>query len=269
MLKTVLFVFTSVYVSLVYAQDSVLEIITLQNRPAEEVQTLLAPLLEASERVAADGANLIVRAPPERLAQIKALVEQLDAKLHNLLITVVQSEKLSADELNAGADIRLNIPLNKPSDISGRIQGRYAERQSRGGTDNTQTLRTLEGRTAYIQTGQSRPVQNITIYNAGSGYPAAVGSTTLIEATTGFAVTPYISGNAVIMTVSPWSGRLQNRGAIATQSASTQLSAKLGEWIELGAVRQTGQFRRDAPLAQRHEIRNSDLRILVKVDLID
>lgn len=269
MLKKSIIVFLLVYSALVYARESVLEIITLNYRPAAEVQALIAPLLEPSDRVAADGANLIVRAPPERLAEIKALVAQLDAKLHNLLITVLQGQNISAAELNASADVRLTIPINQPGDVSGRIRGRFNESQSRGSSSNTQTLRTLEGQTAYIKAGVSRPVRNVTVYDTGSGYPLAVNSAAMIEATTGFAVTPRLSGEEVIMSVSPWSDRLQNNGAIATQSATTSVRAKLGEWIEIGGAEEASQFRQDGTLTRIRDSRSGDLRILVKVEIID
>jgi type II secretory pathway component GspD/PulD (secretin) len=269
MLKKSLFILMLVCSSLVYAEESVLEIITLNYRPAEEVPPLLAPLLEPSERIVADGANLIIRATPERLEEIRALVAQLDAKLHNLLITVLQGGNISAEELNAGARVQLNVPLDKPADASGRIQGQFHAAQSSAAADNTQTLRTLEGQAAYIKAGQSRPVRSVTVYDTGHGYPAAVSSTAMLEVTTGFAVTPRLSGDEVLIAVSPWSDRLQNNGAIATQSAATNLRAKLGEWIEIGGIRETSQYQQDGALSRIRENRNSALRILIKVEIID
>lgn len=269
MLKTSLLMLLLIFSTRVFSDDSVLEIITLNYRPAEEVQALLAPLLEPSDRIAADGSNLIIHAPPARLAEIKALVAQLDAKLHNLLITVLQGQNVSADELNAAARVRIDIPLNKPSAASGRIQGQFSAAQSRDESENSQTVRTLEGHTAYIKAGRAQPVQSVTVYNSGYGYPAAVNSTTVIEATTGFAVEPRVSGDEVTMEVSPWSDQLQNNGAIATQSATTNLRAKLGEWIEIGSVQQAQQYRQDGTLTRIRGDRNSELRILIKVEIID
>jgi type II secretory pathway component GspD/PulD (secretin) len=271
MLKKSLFILILMLLcnSWVYAEESALEIITLNYRPAEEVRTLIAPLLDPSERVAADGANLIIRASPERLEEIKALVAQLDAKLHNLLITVVQSRDISAAELNASANAAINVPLDKPSDISGRIQGRFNAAQTRTVADNTQTVRTLEGQTAYIKTGQTQPVQSVTVYDSRYGYPLAANSAAMIEATTGFAVTPRLNGDEVIMAVSPWSDRLQNNGAIATQSAQTNLRARVGEWVEIGGVREASEQQRDGTLARIRGSRSSELHILVKVEIID
>lgn len=269
MLKISLIFLLLVFSTGAFSDDSVLEIITLNNRPAEEVQALIAPLLEPSDRVAADGMNLIIRATPERLSEIKKLIEQLDGKLHNLLITVLQGQNISADELNASASVSVDIPINKPSSASGEIAGQFHAAQSHHNTDNTQTLRTLEGQTAYIKAGQALPVQSITVYNSGSGYPVATNSTTMIEATTGFAVTPRLNGDEVIMAVSPWSGQLQNNGAIAIQNATTNLRTKLGEWVEIGSAQEAQQFQQNGTLSAIRDNRNSSLRILVKVEVIN
>jgi type II secretory pathway component GspD/PulD (secretin) len=267
--KALLFILMLVCGSLVHAEESVLEIITLNYRPAEEIPPLLAPLLEPSEGVAADGANLIIRAAPERLEAIKALVAQLDAKLHNLLISVLQGRDVSAAELNAAAQVRFNVPLDKPSATSARIQGRFQDTQSRTSAENTQTVRTLEGQPAYIKAGESRPVRSVTVYDSGYGRPAAVNSTTMLEATTGFAVTPRLSGDEVLLAVAPWSDRLQRNGSVATQSAATNLRAKLGEWIEIGAIEESSQQQQDGTLSRMRENRNSNLRMLIKVEIID
>jgi hypothetical protein len=48
----------------VLADDRVMEIITLQNRPAAEIQPALTPLLDATDVVSASGFDLIVKTTP-------------------------------------------------------------------------------------------------------------------------------------------------------------------------------------------------------------
>lgn len=251
------------------ASENSLEIITLNNRPAEEVQPLLTPLLDPEDRVIADGANLIIRAAPERLEQIRNLVAQLDTNLHNLLITVQQGHDLNADALNASANLAVEIPLHHPSAAKGVISGQFNEGRSQASSNNTQTLRTLEGETAHIQAGQAVPIPSITVYDSGYGYPAAAESTALIEATTGFAVTPRLNGDHVLLAVSPWSDRLQHNGAISTQSATTNLRARLGEWVEIGSIQDSSHYQQRGALSRIRENSSSDLHILVKVEIID
>jgi type II secretory pathway component GspD/PulD (secretin) len=264
MLRPYLLALTLLFSVAASAEESVLAIIPINYRPAEEIQPLIVPLLDPSDRVAADGANLIVRTAPQRLEQIKALIAQLDSKPHNLLITVLQGQNLSAEQLNTNASVYLNVPLNKPSSTSGEIQGELNAYQERRITDNTQTIRTLEGQPAFIKVGKAQPVQSWAVY--GYGYPAVVSSTTMLEATTGFAVTPRLSGDEVLIAVSPWSNQLQNNGVIDTQSATTNVRAKLGEWVEIGGVQEESQHSGQGFLSANSGSRSTALHILVKVE---
>ena len=122
----------------------------------------------------------------------------------NFIITVIQSRHTTAEELNAAARVKLNIPIDDFSTSSGRITGQYDQTQNQNANESTQTIRTVEGNTAFIKAGSAYPVQNIQIYNSGYGYPAVSTSTEFIDATTGFAVTPRLAGQQAILDVSPW-----------------------------------------------------------------
>jgi hypothetical protein len=61
---------------------------------------------------------------------------------------------------------------------------------------------------------------------------------------TGFYATPRLSGDRVTLEISPQQQRLTggDRGAqvaVATGSAATTVSGRLGEWIEIGGVIET------------------------------
>ncbi len=84
--------------------EPVMEVITVYNRPAEELRPLLLPLLEGSDQVVANGDSLIVKTEPERLQTITNLIRKLDNPLHNLMISVIQSRDVTADQLNAGVN---------------------------------------------------------------------------------------------------------------------------------------------------------------------
>ncbi len=68
-----------------------LHVIELEHRPATEIQALIAPLLVPGDRVIASGFKLIIKAPPQRIAEIEALIAELDAIQENLLISVNDS----------------------------------------------------------------------------------------------------------------------------------------------------------------------------------
>jgi type II secretory pathway component GspD/PulD (secretin) len=147
--------------NLSFAGETIIEVITIYNRPASEIQPLIGPILENTDRVIADGSNLIVRTTPERLNEIKKFINSLDTRLNNLIISVIQSRHTTAEELNAAARVNLNIPIENISKSSGRITGHYDQAQKQSAKESTQTIRTLEGNTAYIKAGNAYPIQNV------------------------------------------------------------------------------------------------------------
>jgi hypothetical protein len=267
--KFLFFIFISLLSNLSFAAETILEVIPLFNRPASEIQPLLSPLLESTDQVIADGSNLIVRTTHERLAEIKIIISKLDARQNNLIITVIQSRQTTAEELNAAARVRLNIPVDDVSKSGGRINGHVYQTQDQHANENTQTIRTMEGNPAYIKTGSTYPTQNVQIYNSGYGYPAVSTSTEFIEATTGFAVTPRLAGQQVILDVSPWSDKMNKRGQIQTQDAQSTIRMNLGEWVELGGIGENSNSSTTGNLSTIRQTSRNQLHILVKVDQVD
>jgi hypothetical protein len=247
----------------VLADDRVMEIITLQNRPAAEIQPALTPLLDATDVVSASGFDLIVKTTPERLESILALIQQLDKRQHNLLISVIQNSHKTADELNAEASVM--ISSNKI-----RMQGMLADTRDISQQHSTQQLRTLEGRAAHIQTGQQRPIEQTTVYDSGYGYPGVSTTTQMQEASSGFAATPRLLGNNdVIIDIAPWSDRFVNSQGLETQSVQTSLRTKLGEWVELAGSGLNQQSDSNGLNGMNYQTNTRDVHILLKVELVD
>ncbi|NOT13650.1 MAG: hypothetical protein HOP23_17800 [Methylococcaceae bacterium] len=245
-----------------FADSTVIEVIPLYNRPASEIQPLLNPLLENDDRVIADGSNLLVRTSPIRLAQIKAFINKLDTHLNDLIITVIQSRQATAEELNA--QIRAQI---YPS--GGSVDGHYYQTQDRSDHDNRQTVRTLEGKPAYIKVGNTVPVQNYQSYVTGNGYAGVSSSTEFVEASTGFAVTPRLTGQQVILDITPWSENFETRNRIQGQQVQTTLTANLGEWVGIGGIEQSMQGGSNQPLARSWQTHDNRMHVLIKVEKVN
>lgn len=245
-----------------FAEDTIIEVIPLTNRPAFEILPLLAPLLGNTAQLVDNGSNLLVKTTPDRLAEIKAIVNQLDVRLSNLVITVIQSKYTTADELNAAARVQANIPLDDPSRAGGRIIGHVYQTQDKSTDKNTQTVRTMEGVPAHIETGNVYPRQNFSVY----GYPT---TTQYTEATTGFAVIPRLAGQQVILSVAPWSDKMNGRGQIETQNAQSTIRVNLGEWVELGGSGENSTSSSNGAFVNTRQIDKSQMHILVKVDRVD
>jgi len=260
--KFLILIFITLLGNNVLAADTVIEVIRLNHRPAFEILPLLAPLLGNSAQLIDNGSNLLVKTSPDKLSEIKAIVSQLDVRQSNLIITVMQSKQTTADELNAAARIQLNNPVDDPSRFGGRIGGHLYQTQEKNADQNTQTIRTMEGVPAHIKAGNVYPRQSASTFS----YTTA---TELIEATTGFTVVPRLAGQQVILSVSPWSDKLNNRGQIETQNAQSTLRINLGEWVELGGVNKNSHSSSSGSFVNTHQVGESRMHILVKVDRVN
>ena len=247
------------FAGLARAEGTVLEAIPLQNRPAEELRALLAPLLESGDQVADNGVSLIVRTAPSRLENIRALVKKLDVKLSNLLVSVIQNSSRSAAQLNAEASLTY-------TQQGFRMQGMNAD--TRDLSSNKLILRTLEGQAALIKTGKIKPQQNINFYGSINGNPIVGGATQMIETSSGFAVTPRLSGQQVLIDIEPWSEQFRQGYNIETQAARTTIQAKLGEWVEIAGNDTSSQTHQGFNSFNQNTL-ETNLRILIKVDKAD
>jgi len=262
--KYLLLIFITLLGNCAFAAETTIEVIPLTNRPASEILPLLAPLLGNTAQLIDNGSNLLVKTTPDQMTQIRAVVNQLDVRQSNLVITVMQSRQTTADELNAMAGVQLNVQANNPSNSSARMIGHIYQTQDKDADEKTQTVRTLEGIPAHITVGNAYPQQNFSGY--GYGYSTA---TEYIEATTGFAVIPRLAGEQVILSVSPWSDKMNGRGQIESRDAQSTLRMNLGEWVELGGVGESSSSSTSGALVNTRETGKGRMHILVKVDRVD
>lgn len=270
--KTLIFLLLLLFVPVITMAEPLVEVISVYNRPASEIQPLLLPLLEYTDQIVANGDSLIVKTTPERLQAITNLIRKLDKPLNNLLITVMQSRDATAEQLNAELGFEVNVPLRRssgPNQFESRIYHQSSKINSTNNNRNTQTIRTLEGATALIKAGNSYPMTQYQIYPGGYGYPGVAQSTQLVDATTGFTVTPTLVGQQVIMDVAPWSDKLNRQGQIQAQEAQTSLRVNLGEWVDLGGVDENGQSSNVSTFSINHQTGQNRLHILLKVDVMN
>ncbi len=266
MLKIIFILLSLFFSTFCIANESVMQVVPVNNRPASELQSLISPLLESSERIIASHSSLIIKATPSRQKELINLIEQLDTRLSNLSITVIQSKTKTAQALNSSAKIKLNFPANKPSNISVKARGRFASTEGLNNSESRQKIQTLDGKPAYIKTGKIYPVENISIYQSGYSYPVISSNTQLIEASTGFLVTPRLSGNQVTIEVTPWSDKMNNNGLINSQSGHSTIRVNLGQWVEIGGIDEHSQLSTNRTLSHAYSTVNKNMRILIKVE---
>ena len=280
-------IFTALFFCLsfpLHAEQLELEVITLKYRTAQDVLPIVQPFVnQAGGTVTGTQNRLIVRTTRANLDEVRRILAGIDTLPRRLLVTVKQDAGLSA--IQRSAELSGNATVGKaqivvpPTGRNGR--GLVVERQqsgnsvraqvqgseSRGNENNIQQLQVLEGNEAFIQVGQSVSVPQQTIIQTPQG-TQVVQNTQYRDVATGFYVKPRVSGEQVMLEVSPQRERIGPDGSVDTQRVATTVSGRLGEWMELGGIDQS-RMQQNSGIASRDSERNSDQRkIYIKVEEI-
>jgi hypothetical protein len=277
--QTVLYVFV-VLLSLLCGRalhaDYPIEVIELQYRTLDEVIPVVRPLLDAGDSVTGMGNNLVLKAPAERIRQVRQLLVQLDRPPQRLLITVGNEGEAarssrgyssSADIKSGDGQISINSPGRPVDETSVRI--RLHDRSTRRSGSSGYQVQALEGRPAYISSGVRVPVSGVERYYH-NGIPYERRTTQLQDVSGGFYVVPRLQGDSVMLEILQHDDRLtRSRDVLSTQSTATVVRGRLGEWLQLGGIDTTTDSSQGG-LGRSVSGQDSDLRqISVRVDCLD
>jgi len=256
--------------------DYPIEVIELQSRTLEEIIPVIRPLLGANDSVTGMGSKLVLKAPPERVREVRKLLVELDRPPQRLLITVGNQGDVarssrgysgSADIRTGDGQISINSP-GEPVDASSariRLHDRALQRSSTAGYQ----VQALEGRPAWINSGMRVPVSGVERYYR-NGIPYERRTTQLQDVTGGFYVVPRLQGDNVMLEILQHDDRaVRGRGAVSTQSTGTVVRGRLGEWLDLGGIN-TRTDSSQGGLGRSVAAQDSEIRqISVKVDCLD
>jgi hypothetical protein len=219
------------------AAQQALEIVPLRHRTAEQVLPVLRPLLEPGATLTGHGSQLILRASPANLEELRRALDALDRPLRRLQISVRVGD--AGEALSEGVEAGARVGSGGT-----RIDVRAREDRSRWVERVDQRVQVLEGSVAHISTGQATPVAG-GLWQTGSGFEAV----------------PRISGDRVIVEIVQQGDSLDRQ-----QRLGTTVSAPLGEWFEVGGAA-SGERREERGIASRSALRSSDSRrIWLRVD---
>jgi hypothetical protein len=191
-----------------------LEIIPLKHSTVEQVLPALRPLLEPGGTLAGQQGQLFLRASPANVADIRRALDAIDRPLRRLQISVRFDEVGEASRERLEASGRIG---NRASEVDLRVQSSSRSLDERV----DQRVQVVEGGRAFISMGQSRPVR-------------------MQDAATGFEVVPRLSGDRVFLDIAAQRESFRDSDAVLAQRASSAVSARLGEWFELGGIGSTG-----------------------------
>ena len=107
-----------------YAQNTVIEVVPLKHRTAEQVIPVLKPLVDPEGSISGFQNQLIIRAPPAGLAHLKQVLATLDTMPRRLMITVRQDADINRDQTTAEISGRVssgNATVIIPGSGSGSV----------------------------------------------------------------------------------------------------------------------------------------------------
>jgi hypothetical protein len=265
--------------------DYPIEVIELRHNLLQDVLPVIRPLMGEGETLTGMNNQLVVKAPPARVRQIRELLNEIDRPPRRLIVTVSKQGNLerysrgysTAVDINSGdGNITIN-PRGHPRETasagieSGDSRGRIGvhDRRAQGGRTVGQHVQVMEGRRAWINAGVQVPVRSREGYISG-GVPYERRSITYQDVRSGFYVVPRVSGGIVTLEILQHDDRPGDRPrTFRTQSTGTTVSGRLGEWIDLGGLGNAeSDSRRDIGQAASSGMTGGQ-QIWVKVECLD
>jgi type II secretory pathway component GspD/PulD (secretin) len=265
------------------AEEMIMEVIALRHALVSDVVPVLEPLVSPGGTVTGMNDRLIIKSTPENISQLKDVLSSIDRAPRQLRILVRQDV---ADSLEArqdaisgsgrAGDVTVGVPDAGHGGDGASIgvggddyNVRYRALSTRGSADsyNSHFVTTLEGRPAWIQTGDSLPVPQQNVY-VGPGGTTVQESIAYKDANRGFYVLPRINGQQVTLDIAPQLDRFDQRGeyTINRMQADTQVTGQLGEWIHLGGSNEEFQRADSVNLTSTRQRGGETRGIWVKVE---
>jgi len=238
--------FASLMLAASITAQAATEVVPLQHRSSAELLPAAQSFIGKDGSVSAFENKLIVNASPERIDDLRVLLQQLDTAPKRLLISVDNNDSNFQDDRGNARVIH------------------YGTSNREGGL---QQIQASEGQPALIQVGQSIPVTS----TSTDGYGRIQSNTEYRNVTQGFYVTPSLSGETVHLQISSNNDRISQERAdvVKVQSTDTTVTGRLGEWITLAGYNQQSQAGREGSSRTYSTQRGENMTLRVKVDLLD
>ena len=261
----------------------VTEMIPAGYRPVDEIIAILRPLVERPGSISGAYGKIIIRTTPENMREIKEILATLDRAPANLLISVrhTMNEEVRRDLYETFGEVssgNVSISTGRDADSGGGLVirnenagVRIDKTESIGSDGGTQRVRVLEGKEAFIRSGQSVPINEERVVVSSSGVTTVQTSTSYRNVDSGFYARARMNGDdRVTVEIFPQHNRLNSgTGSIDVREASTVVSSPLGRWMEIGAVSATSSNSTRAIGASSGTATRSQYATYLKVERLD
>jgi hypothetical protein len=252
------------------------EIVPLRHRTADQVIAVLRPLVEQGGALSGMQNQLVIRASPKNIAELRKVLEAIDIAQRHLMIYVRQDSagasrgsgaEVSATTTMGGA--RVVISNERGNALTeGGVRARVYDSRSASEERLVQQVQALEGTSALIQIGQSIPVTNRTMAATPAGGVIVADNISYRDVTTGFEVIARVSGDRVTLEISPRRDTPGADGGVGIQRIHSTAGGMLGEWFELGGMAQDESRQHAGLVAGTSALRQDNRRVWVKVEEI-
>lgn len=258
-----------------------LEIINLKGRTADQVLPQLRPFVEPGGAISGMNNQIFIRASDANRRQIRELLAAIDRPPRRLVISVRQDADSTA--LARGGEVSGSVGSDRVRIESRRtivggagvtvrsgddaVRGQVYDSRSAGSERVSQQVQVVEGGRAYINVGTSVPVPLRQVVLTPGG---AIVSDTVVyrDLGTGFYAEPQLSGDHVTLTISPTHDTPGSHGpgSANIQRLTTTVSARLGEWMQIGGSVQEESSDRDGTMRYSTRRGGSSRTVQLKVE---
>lgn len=255
-----------------------LEVIPLRHRTVDQVLPVLRPLLEPGGVLTGQNNQLFVRTSPRNLEEIRRALAAIDTPQRRLLISVRFDSNNQARD--SAVDVRGTVRSGDVAISNQRVPSSRSSVTVRGRSGSSafdervdQRVQVLDGGRAFIATGETRPIRQDIVTVTPHGSTVSQG-TQFQSASTGFEVVPHVAGDRVTLDIAPQRetfGAPVGRGGahmVETQRAASTVSARLGEWFEIGGVDETSSGSAQGIGSRRAASATQGRRIWLRVEEI-
>jgi type II secretory pathway component GspD/PulD (secretin) len=223
-------------VSTVIAAD--LTVIELRNRTADEMLPVLRPLISPDAALSGIDYKLFIRGSATDVARVREALTILDRTPRQLIVSVRYNDNPQDRTTGVGVGGKA---IHSGSTNGEKISVHAGTTISTTSGSSVSSVRVLEGNGAHISTGQSVPLVTAVRWPAANSQRPNGGSNGVAidyhEFTSGFNVMPRVNGDRVLLDITTQQERAPTGAApSAVQRATTTISGRLGEWLELGGV---------------------------------
>jgi Bacterial type II/III secretion system short domain/Bacterial type II and III secretion system protein len=217
-----------------------LRIFTLQHHFAQDLYSVVSPLVGADGTVTGMNNQLIVRATPAQLAEIEAVIATFDKPRVNRKITV-QSNRSNHSTYNnteASGNVNIgNVTIGTDGSLNNNARIDVTRQQNQHTQNSQQFIQVVDGEPAFIQVGKLVPFSQDWVLMT-KRYKQTIRTTDWVEVSTGFAVRPRTIGNQVEIEITPRIAKFNGQQSIDFEELSTVIRTQLGEWVNIGQTMQ-------------------------------